>query len=738
MAQLRVQKGTVHAPTRDQMRADADKPMQWAVRQHSGKAVHVSQLRREETGLACQCACPACESPLQAVNAGVDREHFLRPNTRGQFFRHQAGQQRDNCLLVIARLAALQLLIDHHEIDLPAPSRRATVQGISGELYQAIATGKPSRVRVQDRFWFDSQTASITLEDGRIILLRLDSQRTVSGQGNYDGIITITVDDPDVASWDKEKILAQMQLHDDRRLACWDKHWDEAQLQNAAQLDAESQAAKYLDLLPAVLGCLDGLTQAQRSESVLHQVIKGILVQAAAIASPVYREPLHRYMPDGDTWSREVVLSLGELTLSQARAEQAIAGVVADIHCNAKASREESFGLIIEVAVTHRVDPAKLQKIVAMDVACLEIDVRGFRQRGRVTLDGLTTEVLRNVENKRWLHHPLIAARRAEIHRTLDQQALVMEKAIEVKRRTLRWLDSLAQEQLLAIYKDALIQYWQWGRVGKVSDHAVELPELARRLAAMGFAGTDLQGMVEHWGVLRFLHLAKTHARSRLSSDESLCEMFTVLAKSSEFRSLITYCLMGLKVFQPISSPQDFQKLKSYRAFVVKSLEAGEIAYARSCEFDPLICALFPELSGNLEYELGTQAYARALQKIKREEQEARYEKERVARAALDKMMKAEKIQRDLITAIQDASKTGWAPKLGLASDVDQILQHQAMKRAAKRFLAYGLDVREVLTSAWNARERGITLQEWFTARKLAHADEVKTLKEVLGLAWLV
>lgn len=433
-----------------------------------------------------------------------------------------------------------------------------------------------------------------------------------------------------------------------------------------------------------------------------------------------------------------MVLSLGELTLSQARTEQAIAGVVADIHCRAKASREEPFGLIIEVAVTHRVDPAKLQKIVAMDVACMEIDVRWFRKCGRVTLDELTTEVLRNVENKRWLHHPLIAARRAEIHRTLDQQTLVMEKAVEIKRRTFRWLDSLAHEQLLAIYRDALIQYWQWGRVGQVSGHAVELPDLARRLAVMGFAGTELQGMVEHWGVLRFLHLAKTHTRARLPSDESLYEMFTVLAKSIEFRSFTTYCLMGLKMFRPLSSPLDSEKLKSYRSFVVKSLKAGESTYARSCEFDPLICALFPELSSNLEYELGTQAHARVLQKNKREEQEARYEKERVARAVLEKMLNAEQIQLDLLTAIRDASKKGWAPKLGLASDVDQILQHQDMKRAAKRFLADGLDVREVLTSAWNARAGGVTLQEWFTARKLAHADEVKTLKGVLVLAWLV
>ena len=109
--------------------------MRWTVRQHNGEAVHVSQLTREETGFACQCVCPTCESLLQAVNAGVGREHFLRANTRGQFFRHQAGPQQDSRLLVIARLAALQLLIAHQEIDLPALSRRATPEG---DIYEPL------------------------------------------------------------------------------------------------------------------------------------------------------------------------------------------------------------------------------------------------------------------------------------------------------------------------------------------------------------------------------------------------------------------------------------------------------------------------------------------------------------------------------------------------------------------------------------------------------------------------
>ena len=55
---------------------------------------------------------------------------------------------------------------------------------------------------VREHTWIDSQLASITLDDGHTVLLRLDTQRTVRNEGDYDAIITITVDNPDVASWD--------------------------------------------------------------------------------------------------------------------------------------------------------------------------------------------------------------------------------------------------------------------------------------------------------------------------------------------------------------------------------------------------------------------------------------------------------------------------------------------------------------------------------------------------------
>lgn len=74
-------------------------------------------------------------------------------------------------------------------------------------------------------------------------------------------------------------------------------------------------------------------------------------------------------MADGETISREVMLALGDLGLSGAVSEWPIAGIVADVFCRVRPTRGEPFDLIIEVAVTHRVDEVKLKKIEAMGVA---------------------------------------------------------------------------------------------------------------------------------------------------------------------------------------------------------------------------------------------------------------------------------------------------------------------------------------------------------------------------------
>ena len=84
--------------------------MAWAVTQQERKATYIGSLQREQTGLKCDCVCPACGGRLQAVNAGKPIQAMPGAKTLHPHFRHDAGQQYDRCLIHVSQLVALQLL----------------------------------------------------------------------------------------------------------------------------------------------------------------------------------------------------------------------------------------------------------------------------------------------------------------------------------------------------------------------------------------------------------------------------------------------------------------------------------------------------------------------------------------------------------------------------------------------------------------------------------------------------
>lgn len=135
-------KHVVHSRHRPALKRATDHPLRWAIDKATGEAVFVGTLAPDRNGNACGCKCPACNEDLQAVNADKPPEHFEKQNTRWKFFRHPSGHHRAGCSFLMAKLAALQLLMERGEIDLPAPRKRGLMQGISGTLYSAEAEGQ--------------------------------------------------------------------------------------------------------------------------------------------------------------------------------------------------------------------------------------------------------------------------------------------------------------------------------------------------------------------------------------------------------------------------------------------------------------------------------------------------------------------------------------------------------------------------------------------------------------------
>ncbi len=183
MGQVRVERGGVRAVTH---KVQQDQPMRWANHKANREAIYVGWLSASQNGNSCDCKCPACGEDLQAVNAGKDISHFLKANTRGMFFRHPSGHQRKDCSFLVAKLAALHLLMHSGEVDLPPPRRTGVHQGASGTTYTGETVGRAWRGRITDKVWVDSQSARITI-DGLTVLVQLQARPNLSDDFVVDG-----------------------------------------------------------------------------------------------------------------------------------------------------------------------------------------------------------------------------------------------------------------------------------------------------------------------------------------------------------------------------------------------------------------------------------------------------------------------------------------------------------------------------------------------------------------------
>lgn len=718
-------------PTNPVGQSASDKPMVWAVRKDGGGIVHVASLTREERGLKCECECPACKSSLQAVNAGVDAEHFKKENTLGQFFRHPPGQQRDGCLLLMARVAALQLLFGRGEIDLPGPRQQGTVTGASGAVYIEEVRGPGQRLKVLHRAWIDTQSATLTLEDGRVVMLRLASDHRVGNDGKFDGVIAIQVDDPEVASWPAEKILQHAQLDDG--FLCWQKHWSDAQLQAQAQGLADEQARTMCDWVPDADDSVE-MTAAQRSESALHLAVKMILAEAGELRSPVHHGEVRHASSSGRILSEQIRMALGVLKLSSVVLEKRMGQVVPDVMCKAFAPGEGTFDLMIEVAFTHRVDEIKRQKIVAMNMACMEIDITKFQKSGRITLKELADEVLNNRANKYWIFHPAISRLEWGAQRDLAMKVQEIQVREAVASRMKSWLDALDGPRLLRVYLDAVIHRWSNDYLPHVAGEYLEWEALVQAMKRRGWNDCDESVLVGPGGILHCLVTIRD-GRSTLRLGKVCRPVPTALAFASHIatRRYSSYALMALKAYSPTRSAAEQQQLQDLRTTMINSLKRGETTYARSNAFDSLIVQLFPEMATQVTHQFGTTEDARKQQKLQHQaEQEKARAQERIRQQQAAQRELEEKT-RALAVEIEKAARIGWAAHTGFINDLAQILGRSDVVRL--RSQVPGLD--DVLTSAWNAREQGVSLANWYRSQAPLDLSAVRKLQLALKEAWL-
>lgn len=713
----------------------ADKPLCWAIDAHSRRVVHVSMLERAQKGLACGCVCPGCGAELEAVNAGRDLRHFSRPNTLGQFFRHGRGHQKDNCLLLAARFAALQSLYDQGEIELPAARRSVAVQGASGQAYLGDYARGRAAIRVRARAWIDAQSARLTLEDGKVVLLRLESSFQATEDGHYDGVITIHVDDPAIASWSADEILSQARLGG--ALACWSWHWDDNQAEIDAHEHARRQAIQALDLDPTEDLTLQQLTAAQHSESILHRTIKVILAEAGSVSVPAYAGFETSTLPAGTVFTERFSVPAEVLRLSDVRLEHRMGNMVPDVYCEAHTALR-SFALMVEVVVTHQVDEQKLDKIRERGVACLALDISRLREQGTMMLTRLRSEVLLNPHIKVWLFDPRLEVLRTAAKRKLHQQVATARKIAKSKEDFLVALRSTAADRLPRFVLSSVLEYARDVQQGGEAQSRIDLDAIGEILRREEWGIQQPAALLQPGGILCALSAIRAAAGDTPNGSEAAVAYLKHFASDGALRSYISLLLIAFKTYAPWLDQEEQACYAGIHAQVHRSLEQLEYGFARSQQFDSLIATLFPEIAARLEHSFGTTAHVRELSRqraqalaVERERREA-IERAEAAQRAKEAELRELQAEIDRLAAIQ------WQPAIGFMVDAEQALATSYLKDIARSMQYRNVDVARVLRSAFAARAQGTTLGEWISSLTPTSIDQINGWLTVVRAAWMV
>lgn len=750
MGKVRVEQGEVRdaAPG-----VKLEQPMRWAVFKETGAAIYIGMLGPDQNGNACGCKCPSCGEDLQAVNAGKDASHFLKANTHGMFFRHPSGHQRKDCNFLAAKLGALHLLMERGEVDLPPPRRTGVQHGISGATYTGIAKGRSWRGRITDKVWLDSQSARITLEDGRTVLVLLQARTGLSSEAGVDGIITIRVNDPVVASWKPDQILEALKF--DSEFSCWDKHWDDEELAAEAQRKALAFADEAMDCLPPGLGPLDGLTTLQKSETVLHAKVKDILAKAGRLRAPPCDQEVSRLMDDGSRRSRLVHINGQRLTLSHVRLESPLPGMVPDVVCTARSSRNpsESFTLLIEVAVTHRVDAAKKAKVAARNLACIEIDLtRLGALQGRITVDQLRTAVIDATDCKSWVFNPALARMVNSREQELEREDRELRQLRQREEERLEWLDECSTEHLIELLLPVLRHHWLTEGPMRVDEGYEVLPEeIAERLATRGFKDAGDRQLLKKDGVLSCLEDIRNRHLTQRSAGEY--DGLWRMDRDPKLRSYVTLGLLAAKAYLLNLSPADQGWLNDLRRKVKDSLSREEVEYARPAIHDDLIGRLFPAMRDSLAKPFGTLEALRAKSEARREQErqeatkKARVEAER--EAAIQRQLQIEQAQwrkeqdekwerRQKVEALLLRERIdGWTQGTAV-NTIETVLKQMGVVRLIRNYARSGMNVEALLKGAWEARARGHPFRMWLSDQEVQDTGKAKMMLEALRTAGLL
>lgn len=596
---IMVNAGEAHAPVPvlDSVSrvGSSDLVLAWAKDMATGEPRHIGELRKEQTGLKCGCKCYSCDLPLEAVNAGKT-EYKLRPH-----FRHPDGAPKGDCMVLTARVVALELLIRDGRISLPRRRKSAEVVGLSGKYHDAWVEHPRELVSIADARHEDRVTAIVTLEDGR--QFRIGMVGSVEASDSNDtrtGIPTIrfVVDDPVIADMSPEELRKRVTKIVDEGL--WCSHWNDKELAQQALEAAKQYAIDRFDW----------------NETLLHLKAKEILETEKRLRLPNLLVEAETVLHSGTPMQKSSKLEGLLVSLDSVTLEKPLGQIKPDVYATTiEIGDWPSQQILIEVTVTNTITEERLERIKTKNLPTLEIDIS--RMGGMVTFDEYRRLVVDEVAGKRWLHHPWMVQEQrrleAELRAEVDA-AIVVEKRKAVREAARRALLEAPIERLGQDYLGAIEVYgWHRARAydGPSPDKmpmAVALNKVydyAKALADRGYPeAEDPFLFTEQGNILDRLMSFKMNRAVGYKVDTAWQVINAILQEKAPHLEWHTLFLSAIKAYQPTLSSAQEEKVVAWRCKVVDSLHSGQDEYRRTSKYDRFISFLFPEMAKMLQIVL--------------------------------------------------------------------------------------------------------------------------------------
>lgn len=632
-------------------------PLKWAHDAKTGQPRYIHDS--DVVSRTAACICPACDLPLTPVMAGQPLR--VRPTAH---FRHPDGAHKDDCSLVAARVAATRHLLELGVLVLPRRRMSRTALGFLGHGYEVWVERPTEHISIVSATMHDHATALLTLDDGRQLLVDLTGVREPGADGLGHAVATLSLSDPSLAMMDPEEIRARLRILPDIH---WCSHWNDASLAvegDAVAAKAAKDAldgwdaadeAEFLAQLPKDVE--PSLVPGLRRETVLHREVKAILESASSIATPglevvVERDPPDEFAGEWETASIRKMWMTGprQLNFGDVRLEKKVASIVPDVIADLNPGKVHGWGgtmtwvagdfdedeedtypftwpaaILVEVTVTHGIDDEKLRRIRDLDMPTLEIDLGALG--GTVTRENLRDLVVNQLVGKRWVHHPVLRAKRRVLESAVDEHPVTLryrERLLELRRPAY-----LAQPaaywaaryiSAMTSFHDANVGIKRAGRkhvgngpkpqfLGSDSELWQQVEEASEALAAHGLPGALDRMMVDESGMVARILSIQQNRGVGYDMNTGYQVLNAIMQSGPDNKRWHTIYTMAVKAYglEAHFTKAQADSYARWRQSIIDGVDLQDVTYLRPSTYDKVLGVLFPEMARGIAKKYGLQ-----------------------------------------------------------------------------------------------------------------------------------